>query len=735
MNRFKTLTLLRSSLLAASTLFLLLAGCASLDPDARPPSGARAGAPAAGAPATDAGDIVYPDLPSVEVPRPERVELDNGMVVILLEDHELPLIDARVLVRTGSRWEPADKIGLAGLVGQVLRSGGTESMASDELDDLLEDRAATLESFIGTTNGGANMSTLAADFPEMLGVFADVLRRPAFEQDKIDVAKTQVTAGIARQNDDPGQIRGREFNELIYGSDSPYARRPTYATIDSISRDDLVALHAEYFHPDRMILGLTGDFDSGEAIERVREVFGDWPAGPAFEEPAAKYRKEPNPGIFFVEKNDVTQAFVRIGHLGITRDNPDYYAVEMMNQVLGGSFAARLFTRVRSQKGLAYNVSGSVGSRWDYPGVAQLTISTKTETTAAGIDALLEEVGNMTSEPPTEAEVENGRAGILNSFVFRADSARKILSQQLTYEYFGYPLDWQERYREGIESVTTAEVRAAAEKYLHPDRFSILVVGKTEGIDRPLSDFGEVQAVDITIPEPGAEAVEATADSEQKGRELIALAVEGIGGDERLDALATYHMEISAEASTPQGAMVMKARAAIVLPERMRWEVTLPFGTMAQVLNGDASFTQTPQGVGPLPAAQRAELEKSLVRLAPVLLQRRGAAAFKAVATGAGEVDGTNVELVHVELDGDANTLGIDPATGNILSIAYRGTNFMGAPGDLEQRFSDFREVDGMVLPFASVTIFNGEKMLSGTVLSIELDGAIDDSEFRPRDH
>ncbi len=680
---------------------------------------------------TDAGDIVYPPLPSVEVPQPERVVLDNGLVVMLLEDHELPLVDARVMVRTGERWEPADKVGLADLVGQVLRSGGTEKMPSDELDDLLEDRAASIETSISTASGGATMSCLTGDFPEMLAIFRDVLRHPAFEQDKIEVAKTQVTAAIARQNDNPNQILGREFAELVYGSESPYARNPTYATIGGITRDDLVAFHARYFHPDRMILGLVGDFDSKEALKRVKEVFGDWPRGPELDAPEVDYRGEPNPGLFFIEKNDVTQSYIRMGHLGITRDNPDYYAVDLMNQVLGGSFAARLFSRVRSQKGLAYSVWGSVGSHWDYPGVTQLHISTKTETTAAGIDALLEEVRNMTAEPPTDEEVEKARAGILNSFVFRADSTAEILAQQLTYEYYGYPPDWQERYRRAIETMTTAQVRKAAEEYLHPERFSILVVGKKEGTDRPLSVYGEVRTVDITIPEPAAEAVEMTAEGERQGEELIAKAVEGIGGAERLDALETYRSEMAAEATTPQGAMQMKARAVIALPDRMRWEVILPFGTMVQVLNGDASFAQSPQGSGPLPEAQRKQLEKNMKRLAPVLLKHRDEESFKAVATGAGEVDGTPVELVHVELDGEASTLGIDPETGRILSIQYRGTNFMGAPGDLVQRFSDFREVDGLMLPFASVTTFNGEPMLSGTVESTELDVPVDDSDFQ----
>ncbi len=687
-------------------------------------------APAAMAQVSKADDIVYPSLPDVEVPQPERVELANGIVVIMLEDHELPLIDVQALVGTGSQWEPADKIGLAALTGGVLRSGGTQKMASDDFDDFLEDHAASIESTIGTVNGNLRMSVLRDDFPEMLQVFSDVLRLPAFEDDKIAVAKSETVSGISRQNDNPGQIAGREFTELIYGSDSPYARQPTYATIDNISRDDLVAWHKKYYHPNRVILGLVGDFDSKQALALVEKVFGDWAKGPTVNEGEVAYNQNPNPGVFFVEKNDVTQSNIRIGHLGIQRNNPDYYAVDMMNQVLGGSFAARLFSRVRSQKGLAYNVSGSVGSRWDHRGIFQMGMSTKTETTAAGIDALLEELDNMISEPPTDEEVAKAKSGVLNSFVFRADSASKILSQQLTYEYFGYPLDWQQRYRKGIEAVTTAEVRAAAKKYLHRDQLTYLVVGPKEGTDRPLSDFGEVVNVDITIPEPEVETVAATAESKQKGRELIAKAVEGIGGAKSLDALTTFRSEMAVEAITPQGAMQLRTKAAIVMPDRMRWEMIMPFGAMVQVLNGEDSFAQTPRGAGPLPAAQRADLEKSLRRLVPVLLKHRDAEGFEAVATGAGEVEGVAVEMVQVDFAGEVNNLAIDPETGHVLTVAYSGTNFAGARGQMKQRFSDFREVDGLVLPFASVTTFNDEPMLSGSVESTVLNGEIADSEF-----
>ncbi len=689
----------------------------------------------AAAQVTEAEDIVYPPMPTVERPQPQRTVLANGMVVMLLEDHELPLVEARVRVRTGGRWEPADKVGLAELTGQVLRSGGTESIRSDELDDLLEDRAAILETSIGTTSGSAFLSCLVDDFPEMLEIFADVLRHPAFEEEKLAVAKNQVVAGIARQNDDASAILAREFRELVYGSESPYARSPTYATIDNVSRDDLVAWHRKYFHPDRMILGLVGDFDSAAALKLVEKVFGDWPrgirpSGPAVTDPTIEVT-EPEPGIHFAVKNDVNQSNIRIGHLGVRRDHPDYYALEVMNQVLGGSFASRLFSRVRGQKGLAYNVRGSVQSQWDYPGVFLMTMSTKTETTGAGIEALYEEARNMTAEPPTDDEVERARSAILNSFVFLADSTGEILSRQLTYEYFGYPLDWLDRYRRGIDGVTAAQVRAAAAKHIRPESFVTLVVGPEEGADRPLSDFGEVEIVDLTIPEPETPAVEVTEEGRERAGELLAEAVDALGGAERLDGLRSIETAAEMTLTAPQGTMSARTRTVVVYPDRMRQEMTMPMGTMVTVLDGDSGFQQMGPQSRPLPDSQRADARRSLRRDPVGLLRLRASDGFVAIAAGSDEVDGAVVELVNVQLDGDSVTLGIDPESGRVRTVSYRGS-VMGRPGEIRQVLSDFREVEGLTLPFAVASSLDGEPMVEVAVESIVVDGEIDEALFAP---
>jgi zinc protease len=200
----------------------------------------------------------------------------------------------------------------------------------------------------------------------------------------------------------------------------------------------------------------------------------------------------------------MTQSSVAIGHLGVRRDDPDYYPLEILNQVLSGSFSSRLFSHVRTQKGLAYSVAGQVGSDWDHPGMTFLYVSTKTQTTGAGIQALLDEARAVqTTQPPTEEEVEKARQSLLNSFIFNADTPRKVLGQQLSLELYGYPLDWLSRYRAGLEAVTPAQVRDAAIRHLHPDDFAVLVVGPAEGRDRPLTDFGKVTNVDLAIPGKG----------------------------------------------------------------------------------------------------------------------------------------------------------------------------------------------------------------------------------------
>ncbi|HEY8149520.1 MAG TPA: pitrilysin family protein, partial [Vicinamibacteria bacterium] len=390
---------------------------------------------------TDWKQIAKPPLRGFQPVQPRRVALGNGMVIFLQEDRELPLIQATLRIRGGSREEDAAKVGLVSIFGQAWRTGGTRKRTGDQLDDYLEARAARVETGGGLDSTTVSLNCLKENFADAFDVFMELLREPELRPDKIDLAVRQLHTGIARRNDNPQGILFRESAKLGYGAASPYARHPEYATVDAVTREDLLAWHRTYVHPGNMILGLVGDFDTRTMETTLRKAFGSWPRGPAVAKTPAAGTPATAPGTYFIAKDDVNQSSIRMVHLGTTVDNPDYYAITVMNEVFGGSFAARLFTNVRSKKGLAYAVSGSVGTTHDHPGLFSVFTSTKSGTTAAAIDALYEEIDNIKKVPPTAEELQRARESLLNSFIFRVDSRAKVLFEKMTYEFYGYPLD------------------------------------------------------------------------------------------------------------------------------------------------------------------------------------------------------------------------------------------------------------------------------------------------------
>ncbi|MGZ5495021.1 MAG: M16 family metallopeptidase, partial [Thermoanaerobaculia bacterium] len=235
----------------------------------------------------DPKEIKTPPLRSFKVAQPKRVTLPNGMVILLMEDRELPLISGTARIRGGAREVAADKAGLPGILGQSWRTGGTQTKTGDQLDEFLESRAAIVETGSGADSTSVSLNVLKNDFDAVFPIFLDLLRAPAFRQDKIDLAKTQANAGISRRNDDAGGILTRESNKLGYGADSPYARQPEYSTIASITRDDLAAFHKRFVHPNNIVLGLVGDFDAAQMEKKLRAAFSSWPRGPKAPAPPA----------------------------------------------------------------------------------------------------------------------------------------------------------------------------------------------------------------------------------------------------------------------------------------------------------------------------------------------------------------------------------------------------------------------------------------------------------------
>ena len=445
--------------------------------------------------------IPIPPLPAFNPRQPKRVELPNGMILFLEEDHELPFIDGFVLIRGGRRDEPAAKTGLVNLYGQTWRTSGTASLDGDSLDDRMENKAARIETSGGLASTTLSWSSLKGDFDGVFGLATDLLLHPAFKEDKLDLAKEQVATGISRRNDSAESIASREVSTLAYGKNSPYGRQTEYATIDAVTIADLQAWHEKTVIPNGMIVAISGDFDSTQMEAKLRTAFSGLKRGA----PIAPIKAEfsgPKPGVFFVEKDDINQSSVSVFGLGTERNNPDLYALAVMNEIFSGGFGSRVVQEVRTRLGLAYSVGGSYGAAYDHPGLFVVGVGTKSESTVPATKAVLDQIGKLKTQPPTAEELKSAKDQVLNSFIFNYDSPDKILNEQVTLAFYGYPLDFLEKYRTGVEKVSAADVSRVANKYVDLSKLAIIVVGNQQQIKPQLSGLGAVTPVDVTIPSP-----------------------------------------------------------------------------------------------------------------------------------------------------------------------------------------------------------------------------------------
>jgi len=448
--------------------------------------------------------IPVPQLPAFHPQEPKRIVLPNGMIIFLQEDHELPTIDGTARIRGGARSEPAAKVGLTGLYSEVWRTGGTKAETGDQLDDFLEIRAAKVETGANDDSTTISLSCLKDNFNDVFKIFSGLLRAPEFREDKLDLAKREAFDGISRRNDEISDIAHREAIKLAYGPSNPYAHVPEYATISAVTRQDLVDWHQTYVHPNDIIIGIVGDFDSAQMEATLRKAFGDWQKGPPAKAPEIHFEPA-KPGYYLIKKEDVNQSNIRMIGLGTTRNNPDYYAIEVFNEVFTGGFASRLVQSLRTAQGLAYSVGGGIGTRFDHPGILQFAMGTKSSTTVESIQGLYAQIDELKTKPITDDEITRAKDSILNAFVFNFDTPDKVLRERMAYEFYGYPADFLERYRAGIEKVTTADVARIIPKYLHKDQLAVLVVGNSNDFDKPISSLGPVKDVDITIPPPPAQ--------------------------------------------------------------------------------------------------------------------------------------------------------------------------------------------------------------------------------------
>ena len=678
----------------------------------------------------DYREIKSPPLRQFSMPQPKRIQLANGLVIFLQEDRELPLIRGRALIRGGARDIPPSKAGMASIYGQSWRTGGTARQTGDELDQFLEARAARVETGADTDSSSVSLDVLKQDFDAVFPIWLDLLRNPAFRQEKIDLAKTQANTAISRRNDEPGGILAREATRLGYGPDSPYARQPEYATIASITREDLLDFHRRTVHPNNIIVSFIGDFDSAAMERRLRRAFEAWPRGPQISKPDPAMTPA-KPGVYFVSKEDVTQANIAMVHPGTERSNPDYPALVVMNEIFSGGFSGRLMQTLRSQRGLTYGVGGGVGAPWDYPGLFRLQMATKSETTLESIDALRSEVRRLVNDPVTEAELSLAKESILNAYVFTMDTREKALNQRVLLEFHGFPPDYFEKYPGLIARVTAEDVQRVARKYVQPDRLAVLVVGNESNFEKPLSSLGTVTAIDITIPPVDANVPKAApSGTNREGLATVLNVAKFIGGRDRIDAVRATRQQGTMTMRGPQGEMQMEIDQIIQYPDAQRTVMKSPMGEMVMVSTADGAFAVLPGGGGvrDLPSSQRDSMRESLRSDTINILKNIDNPKYTFTATGTEKIGDIEARVVEINADGVPVRWYVDPSTGRLLRRISKNRGPAG--GDQVMDYTDYSVVDGIQFAMAGTITQNGENAGGLRLTTVQVNPTIDANAF-----
>lgn len=722
---------MRKNLIATMLLCSAVTGFAQMAPAKHPP--ARKPATPSNQTTQRAAEqpwqrIHIPPLAPFHPQEPKRLDLSNGMVIFLQEDHELPFISGSVTVRGGARVVPANKTGLMGIYGDVWRTGGTEKMTGDQMDDFLAARAAHIETGAGAASTSISFNCLKENLNEVFPMFLDLLRNPAFRQNKIDLAKKQENTGIARRNDDIDSIAGREAVRLAYGKNNPYARIPEYSTIAAITRDDLVKWHDTYVHPNNIIVSIAGDFDSAAMEQRLRQAFDSWQRADVPAAPMIEFQP-PKPGVYFIDKEDVNQSSISLLTLGIERKNPDYFSVEVMNEVLGGGFSSRLFKTIRTEMGLAYSVGGGIGAGFDHPGISNISMGTKSQSTVQAIQALRDQLNKLLTQPITDAEVKEAKDAILNRFIFNFDTKGKVLGERVLYEFYGYPADFLEQYRTGIEKTTAADVNRVAHKYVHAAQFAVLVVGNQKEFQTPLSTLGQVTPIDITIPEPGAaQSAEngAPAQSDPQAKALLAKFVDFLGGQQAVGAVKAFHEDAAGEQQTAQGDVHIETDTYTVLPDQTHATVKAPtFPAPLEMIIGPGGAWMAMQGQGSqeMPASAKQDRLASIHR-GPIYIAQH--AANETVTLGEKSDNG---QAIHISGEGTSVDYVIDPGTGRLVSSTFTAMGPQG-PAKRTVEYSDWRPSGAIKLPYKAIVQEAGKQIGSQTVRSVEINPTIDPKLF-----
>ena len=444
------------------------------------------------------GLVARGEEPAVLPARPEEIEfqsldfkvpeakqfrrtLADGTVVYVAPSHEFPLVKISITFKGGASLDPADVPGLVATTARMVREGGTVESKPTDFDEALDFLAT--EMGVGSNDAftTAGLNCLSSNLDESLGLFVDMLRKPGFDEARLETSKGRLLEALKQRNDDASSILSREWKRLLWGTDHFESREPTAASVAEMTTDRLRAVHGRIFHPGNMIVSVTGDFDEREMLAKLEKAFAGWKKGPAVPDPVAP-TAELAPGLYHVPK-DIPQGKVVMGMRSIERDDPDAIPLLLLNDILGGSgFTSRIMQQVRSNEGLAYSAASAVAPKVDYPGQFQARFESKNATVALATKIILDLIEGVRTEPVTYEELETAKLAAIETFPRQFESKPAMLRVFVNDEWTKRDPQFWQSYRDKVSAVTREDLQRVAQKHLDPAKLAILVVGDWDEI-------------------------------------------------------------------------------------------------------------------------------------------------------------------------------------------------------------------------------------------------------------
>ncbi len=455
-------------------------------------------------------DLKYPPL-QYDPPDPAdfRTEFANGLRGYFQEDTRLPLFNISAIINFGSQYVPKNKKGLASIMSQTMIKGGTKTREGRDIEDRINFIGGGLSFRAGERTSTLSLNVLSEDLDEGLELFFDVLMNPEFRRGPVNLAKVSSIQRLRQANDQPNSVLSREYERLLYG-DHPLTWDPTQTTYESISSADLKAVHTQFFFPENIILAAAGDFDKTDLKDKIDKAIAGWENKDLQLPSISTTFPEPEPGVYFIQKS-ISQGYINLGHLGLEDTDPDYFAVQVMNFILGGgSFTSRIVMKVRSDEGLSYSQGSRFRYTWGFPGTFSGYVTTKSSTVGYAISLILDEFNRIRTEPVSDSEMDVAINYYLESFSNSFTSPQSTMSTFANLEMTGKTMDYYKTYRDNIEAVDKAKVQEVANKYIHPDKTIIMIVGDFEPCDEggdkwpgPLNKLGKVHTITLKDPLTG----------------------------------------------------------------------------------------------------------------------------------------------------------------------------------------------------------------------------------------